>query len=144
MTSAEIEAFISDFEDCSLPGGAWTHGKHLVVALWYLLHFPREEASRRIREGIQRYNLSRGKTDGYHETITLAWIAVISDFLARQGRERPVADLAQELLATCGQKEYLLRFYSRDRLFADEARRQWVEPDLRRFDDVPERTEAAD
>ena len=34
-----------------------------------------------MREGIRRFNLSHGNTTGYHETITLAWIAVISRFL---------------------------------------------------------------
>jgi hypothetical protein len=33
------------------------------------------------------------------------------------------------LLAECGDKDYLLRFYSRGRLFSDEARCRWVPPD---------------
>ena len=34
----------------------------------------------------------------------------------------PVSVLAGELLGQCGDKNYLLRFYSRERLFSDEAR----------------------
>ena len=36
MVDPEIEWFISRFEDCTLPKSEWTHGKHLVMALWYL------------------------------------------------------------------------------------------------------------
>jgi len=130
MVNSEIESFIGAFEACTLPAAEWTHAKHLIVALWYLGRQPREEATRRIREGIQRYNLSKGNATGYHETITLAWIAVISNFLATRDRQQPVADLAEELLAECGAKDYLLHYFSRDRLFSPEARYRWVGPDL--------------
>jgi hypothetical protein len=135
MMSAEIESFIRSFEEGSLPRVEWTHAKHLTVALWYLLQHPRDEATRRIRHGIQSYNLRVGNRTGFHETITLAWIAVITGFLESRDRERPLADLAGELIAVCGEKDYLLRFYSRDRLFSDEARHRWVTPDLEPIED---------
>jgi hypothetical protein len=135
MTDTEIESFIRSFEDGSLPGSEWTHGKHLVMALYYLQRHPRGEATGRIKEGIRRYNESRGNRTGYHETITLAWIAVIGRFLADRDRDRslPVSLLAEALLKECGTKDYLLRFYSRDVLLSDEARRRWVPPDQREF-----------
>ncbi len=81
-----------------------------------------------IRQGIRRYNERQGNLTGYHETITLAWAAVIERFLRRQNRDRTVSSLVAELLAECGDREYLLRFYTRG-LFSDEARVQWVTPD---------------
>ena len=59
MTDPEIESFIRAFEDCSLPKSEWTHTRHLVMALWYLRRHRREEATRLIREGIQRYNQAK-------------------------------------------------------------------------------------
>jgi hypothetical protein len=129
MDDAEIEYFIARFEDCSLPKSEWTHGAHLVMALWYLVRHGRDEATRNIKSGIQRYNQSLGNVTGYHETITLAWIAVIEQFLARQSRSAPISRLAACLLAQCGEKDYLLRFYSRDLLFSSDARSRWVPPD---------------
>ncbi len=41
----------------------------------------------------------------------------------------PLPVLAGELLDECGDRDYLLRFYSRERLFSDEARGRWVPPD---------------
>ena len=46
----------------------------------------------------------------------------------------PVSVLAGELLGQCSDKDYLLRFYSTERLFSDEARHRWVPPDLAAFD----------
>jgi hypothetical protein len=129
MNEAEIEAFVRSFEDGSVPRSEWTHGKHLLVALWYLWHHGPGEATRRIWEGIRRYNHSLGNTDGYHETITLAWIAVIDRFLDGRGRSRPIADLTRELLGACGDKDFLYRHYSREVLQSEEARHRWVPPD---------------
>jgi hypothetical protein len=127
---ARIEDFIRAFEDCSLPRSAWTHRQHLIMALYYLRRYPRDQATLRIRDGIRRYNESHGNTTGYHETITLAWVEVISRFLAGSDRSRPVSSLARSLLDSCGHKDYLLKFYSKDALLSEEARRRLVPPDL--------------
>ncbi len=86
MTDSDIESFIRAFEDGSLPKSEWTHSNHLVMALWYLTRHDRDEAIRLIRTGIQRYNERKRNFTGYHETITLAWVAVIERFL---GAHRP-------------------------------------------------------
>ena len=130
MSDPEIEAFIRAFEDCSLPKSEWTHARHLIMALWYLRRHRRDEATRLIRDGIQRYNQAQRNFTGYHETITRAWIAVIERLLSQRDRTLPDSALAEVLLHECGEKNYLLRFYSRERLLSDEARSRWVEPDL--------------
>ena len=129
-TDAEIEVLVRAFEGCTLPKDEWTHRQHLTVALWYLRHHPREEATSRIREGIRRFNLSLGNATGYHETITLAWIAVVAQFLGEHDHGLPLSALVSGLLERCGDKGYLFRFYSEDVLKSDEARRDWEPPDL--------------
>ncbi|MHC5541870.1 hypothetical protein ACYOEI_26930 [Singulisphaera rosea] len=137
MTEAEIEDMIAGFEDGSLPRSEWTHGNHLVMALWYLRSLDPAEAGAKIRDGIRRYNGRQGNPGGYHETITRAWIVVIERFLGTKDRAVSVAALAEELLQECGDTEYLLRFYSRERLFSPEARLVWVPPDLRGIGESP-------
>jgi hypothetical protein len=124
-----IDELVRQFEACTLPLESWTHAAHLSVALWYLRQHPRGETARRIRSGIQRYNAANDKRLATHETITLAWIVVITIFLTEQPRETPFAELQRELLERCGDKDYLLRFYSRERLFSETARREWLPPD---------------
>src|SRR5580704_5593441 len=99
------------FEDGSLSKSEWTHSRHLVLALWYLRHHNRDEATSLIRDGVQRFNERQGSLTGYHETITLAWVAVIKRVLSERDRDDPVSVLAGELLRQCGDKNYLLRFY---------------------------------
>src|SRR5215218_2173125 len=115
-TDAEIETLVRGFEDGSLPRAEWTHEAHLTMALWYLRLHPRDEATRLVRDGIRRYNEGQGNATGYHETITLAWIAVIVRFLGEHDRGQPVSDLAAGLLGECRPRDYLLRFYTRDTL----------------------------
>lgn len=129
-SDAEVEHLVRAFESCTLPGERWTHPAHLTVALWYLLHYPRAEAMRRIRDGIRRYNKSRGNHTGYHETITRAWVAVVARFLAARDPDDGVGRLAAGLIEACGTSNHLLRYYSREVLFSDAARRGWVPPDL--------------
>ena len=54
---------------------------------------------------------------------------MIDRFLGGKDRGALVSVLAEELVAECCDKDYLLRFYSRGRLFSDEARGRWVPPD---------------
>jgi len=87
-------------------------------------------ATGRIREGIRRFDLSHGSTSGYHGTITVARVAVIARFLAEHDQGQPLSRLVGGLLEECGDKGYLLRFYSEDALMSDEARRCWVPAQL--------------
>ena len=128
---AAIEALVRAFEDGSLPKARWTHQAHLTVALWYLRRYPRPEATERIREGIQAYNGRHGNAAGYHETITLAWVAVVARFLAEHDRGQPLSSLTAALLEACGGKDHLLVYYSDRVLMSEEARRTWVPPDRR-------------
>lgn len=130
MTTSELEDLVLRFEDCTLPRERWTHLAHLCVALWYLHNLPPQEATRQIRQGIQRYNTSLGNSCGYHETITLSWIALLSGFLRQMGTAQPTAELATAAATRFGSSDYLLRHYSKELLFSDQARNSFVQPDL--------------
>lgn len=134
----EVERLVREFEACTLAGERWTHESHLTVALWYLTRHTDADATRLIREGIQRYNLSRGvemtKDGGYHETITLFYIRAIRLYLQSAGETRTLAELLDGLLKSCGEKNFPFEYYSRERLFSWEARTNWLEPDLKSLD----------
>ena len=104
------------------------------MALWYVNALLTSGSGRKsglIQARVaQRYNARQGNHTGYHETITLAWVAVVERFLSVRDLGVPESVLAEELLRQCGGKDYLMRFYSRERLFSDEARHGWVSPDL--------------
>ena len=130
---ADIPSLVKAFENCTLPKELWTHEAHLVVAHHYLWHHSRAEATVRMRSGIRRYNLSQGNLTGYHETITLAWLAILAREL---GRRRVTADedegeavSARQLTTVYADQDFLLEYYTRERLMSEEARARWVPPD---------------
>lgn len=65
----------------------------------------------------------------YHETITIFWMRTVADFLASKNRA-PLLDKANEV-AEKFDKDYPLRFYSREHLFSRAARTRFVEADIR-------------
>ncbi|MBD2039182.1 hypothetical protein [Microcoleus sp. FACHB-672] len=135
QTFSEIESLIRNFESCTLPRCEWTHHAHLIVALWYLTRYPEQKAINRIRENIQRLNRANGvlttKDNGYHETITLFWIQIVSRHLLSEGENQTFVNLANSLIHNCGNPSLPLEYYSRDRLMSWKARITWVEPELK-------------
>ena len=87
---------------------------------------------------IRGYNESVGvantETTGYHETITQASLQAARAFLAaRPGK--PLHAVCNELMVShLGKSNWLLEHWSKERLFSADARRQWVEPDLKELD----------
>jgi hypothetical protein len=133
-TIDRYEAFISDFETGKLPRARWTHPAHLAVGFWYLWHHPPGEALRLVRQNIRLHNEGVGtaNTDsgGYHETITRAYLQGIAAHQARHTAKPPLEALDLLLSSPLVSSEWLLKYYSRDRLFSLPARRGWVAPDL--------------
>lgn len=131
----EIESLVEAFESCTLPREEWTHRAHLTIALWYLLHHDSEEATILIRKGIKRFNEAKGivttKTSGYHETITLFYIHIVSKHLRESYADNQIVKLMNNLMQRCGEKSLPLEYYSKERLMSWEARANWVEPDLK-------------
>ncbi|MGZ3377681.1 MAG: hypothetical protein ACXU8S_13895 [Phenylobacterium sp.] len=125
--------------DRSLPKPEWTHAGHFAAALWLLRHEPEAVVRRRMPAMIRAYNEATGvaNTDdgGYHETITMASIAAARAFLDARPASAALHEVVDELMASrLGRPDWLLGFWSKDRLFSVAARRNWVEPDLAPFD----------
>jgi hypothetical protein len=119
----------------TLPRPDWTHEAHLAACLYLIVLRPDVQPERDLPEIIRRFNESVGgvndDTQGYHETITQASIRGVRTVLARTAPGLPLAGKVNALLlAPEGRRDWLLRFYSPERLFSRKARLGWVEPDL--------------
>lgn len=118
-----------------LPRAEWTHEAHLAATLYLLLRHPEVDLDAELPGLIRRYNESVGgindDTQGYHDTITKAYLRGIRLFLSEADRDDPIHDLANDLLhSPMGKRDWPLRFWSKERLFSVPARRGWVEPDI--------------
>ena len=132
--SDQVEEFAARFQACTIPESAWTHAAHMVVGLWHVHRYGAEEALARLRAGIRRLNESHGgvnsNTHGYHETITVAYVRLLAQFLD-YGPAVPLPDRVAMLLdRPVAAKRMLSSFYSPYRLMSTDARARWVEPDL--------------
>ena len=129
-TEDEIAKVIRTFEDATIARDVWKHAEHLTVALHYLSVHDIETATTKMRDGIfnlltNGFGLDLSKEMPYHETLTIFWMRTVADFKAWKNGAS-FMDKANELVAEYD-KDYPLRFYSRELLFSDEARTKFVE-----------------
>jgi hypothetical protein len=128
MTPMTDEAFTRAFENGSVTPADFDHVAHVRVAWVYLRETASiDEALPRMRDAIRRFAAAAGASDKYHETITVVWMRLLADVKAR-GASGELSDVLRAHPALAD-KELPLRYYSRERLFSDEARAAWVEPD---------------
>ena len=120
----------------NLPRAEWTHAAHFAAALWLMRYRAELDAAETMPGLIRAYNESVGRvnddTGGYHETITLASLRAARGVFNAYPAGMPVYRIVNALLSTnLANPNWLLEYWSRERLMSVEARTQWVEPDLK-------------
>jgi hypothetical protein len=124
------EAFARALEDGAITPAQFDHVAHVRVAWVYVQESPSvAEALSRMRDGIRRFAASAGVPEKYHETITVLWVRLLGE-VRDAGASGELSDVLRAYPALAD-KDLPLQYYSRARLFSDEARAAWVEPDLR-------------
>ena len=128
----EIAEVVRTFEDATISREAWKHAEHLTVALHYLSHHDIDTATEKMRSGLFKllgaFSVDLTKEMPYHETMTVFWMQTVADFNASKNGAS-FLDKTNELVEKYD-KDYPLRFYSREYLFSEEARAKFVEGDL--------------
>jgi hypothetical protein len=130
----EDESFLAAFEAGTWPFEKWHHCEHIRVAYLYLCRFPYAEALDRMRSGIKALNIAHKIPErpdrGYHETITQAWMRLTHQALGDFGKSES-SDAFLSRHGSLISKDTLLVYYTKERLMSPDARRQFVEPDLK-------------
>jgi hypothetical protein len=135
-SDAEIEHVAEGMVARTLARAEWTHEAHLATTAYLLLRRRDVDVDKDLPDLIRRYNESVGgvnsDSEGYHETITRVFLHGVRLFLDQADRRERLHELVNPLLLSpMGQRDWPVGFYSPARLFSVEARRQFVEPDLR-------------
>jgi hypothetical protein len=127
LTDADLQ-LRQQFEARTLANGAFRHREHVRLTWIYLASEPPDAVVPRLCDSLLTLATSHGVPERFHHTLTVVWVRLID--AAR--REHP--DLAFDALVdACPSlldKDAPLAFYSSDRLYSDEARKCWVEPNL--------------
>jgi hypothetical protein len=143
----EIMAIVRGFETGTLPRNEFNHAMHLIVAAHYVRAVSVDEAIDKMRRGLMNHlrlvGVDFSNPDGempYHETLTVFWVRAVADFV-KSKNGASVVEIANEMAAKFD-KDYPLRFYSKEVLFSDEARKSFVRPDLEE-NQLPQSSERA-
>jgi hypothetical protein len=126
------EEFLWALESCALPESEFGHHAHVRAGYLYLKKSDFAEALDRIRRSIRAYAAYHGKPDRYHETITVAYLALIQQCIFERGDGGGWTTFAQrnpELF----NPELLDQFYERDVLESNMARRVVLLPRSKPF-----------
>ena len=134
-SDAEVERLGEGLLACTLERADWTHEAHLAATTYLLLKRPDIDLDADLSTIIRRFNESVGgvnsDTEGYHETITRAFLHGVRLVLSEADTSEPLHELVNELLLSpMGRRDWPLRFYTRERLFSVDARRDFVTPDV--------------
>jgi hypothetical protein len=122
--------FVVAFESCALPLESFHHADHVRMAFAYLKRYPLLEAIQRFSADLARFAAAHGKSNLYHETITWAYILIIQERLARDGRAMSWAEFGagnEDLLRW--NDGVLRKYYREETLQSDIARATFVFPD---------------
>ena len=131
-TEKEISNVIETFENATISRTDWRHLEHMIVANHYLSENDFDAAYKKMRDGIFKllsaFEVDLSKEMPYHETLTMFWLKTVDDFRKTKN--------GCSALEMCGameekfDKDYPLKFYSRELLFSDKARKKFVDGDL--------------
>jgi hypothetical protein len=135
VSDDQVIAIGRGLRERTLPKAEWTHAAHFAAALWLLSSRNEEDASHALPPMIRAYNATTGvantETTGYHETITQASIRAARWFIAANPGSRLFVCCNDLMKSPFGDPDWLLDYWSRARLFSVDARRTWVDPDVR-------------
>jgi hypothetical protein len=84
MNDAE---FLRALECCTLPPGEFGHQGHVRAAFLYLQQGEFAEALQRMRRAIRNFATHQGSPDRYHETMTVAFVALIHEHMRTVGAD---------------------------------------------------------
>jgi hypothetical protein len=127
--SAADQEFLCRFERAEFVGHEFGHRQHVRMAWLYTRLYGPAEAEERATHGLLNLVRQHGVPQKYNDTLTRAWVRVVAHHLA-QGAPTRDFDVFIAGFPALSRGDLMLRHYSAEVLWSDEARVGWVEPDI--------------
>jgi hypothetical protein len=106
----------------------------LTVAVWYLSQGTISQSLEKMRASIFRFlDHHHVGHEKYNETLTLFWIKLVRQYLDAVDPKCSLLEASNGLIESLGNSRFVFDYYSRERLWSDEARRVWVNPDRKQL-----------
>jgi len=127
----EIEAVVKGFELCTTAKEDFKHRNHLTVAAWYLRDSSVTEAFIRMRDGLFNFLDHHGVgREKYHETLTIFWLKLVEGAMA-EVIPNDFVETTNMVVERLADTRVVFEHYSEELLWSGEAKRSWIEPDLK-------------
>jgi hypothetical protein len=129
LSSSADLLFVRQFESCELLP-PFSHRDHVRLAYVYLTECDVATSHPVLKQALLRYLQHHGvDLSKYHETLTRAWLMVVRHFMAISPRSGSAASFLEHKPRLLDSR-IMLKHYTPERLFSDEARSRFLEPDL--------------
>lgn len=117
------EEFLRALESCELPPEQFSHHQHVRAAFLYLSRLPFGAAIDAMCGTLRNYVAHLGRSDRYHETISVAFLALVNAHRADGAETWPqfIARNPQLL-----DSKLLAQYYSSETLGAAQARSRFM------------------
>lgn len=120
--------FVDAFERCEIPGDSFHHRDHVRLAWTYLRDLPLLDALTRFTTALKRFAAHNGSPGLYHETITWAYLLLIHERMERAPADDFEAFHAANPDLFAWKPSILDRYYDRETLDSELARRMFLLP----------------
>lgn len=127
------EDFLAALEAGTLPPAAFAHHGHLRAGFLYLRRHDFPGACVAMKRAVQGFARALGKEGLYHETLTIAYLALMAERLADEPAHLSFEQFL-ERYPELASREYFERYYPRGTLDTSEARNTFVLPRPRHGD----------
>lgn len=127
------QVFLDQFTDCTLSPADFTHVGHLRLVWINIKKSGTEVAINDIQKQIKRFVVAAGATDKYHTTLTVAAVKTVDHFMAKSNSDTFEDFIIEFPRLATDFKGLLDHHYSSDVLSSDQAKHQYLEPDLLSF-----------
>jgi hypothetical protein len=132
QTEAQIDDVVRGFESCITGKSEFKHQHHLTVAVSYLRELTLEHAIDKMREAFSVLSTITRLIDGSTTKRSLSsGFKLVAQAMSTMPPDTRVVKQCNRVIELFGNADLALDYYSRDLLFSERAREEFVEPDLK-------------
>lgn len=131
LTDAEFE---SRFENCTLNPEIFSHEAHLRLAWIHVKKYGEKNAIRNVCSQLKAYVKFVGAEGKYNETLTIAAVKAVFHFINKSNSDTFQDFILEFPRLKYNFKDLMSTHYSVDIFKSENAKKEFLEPDLIQFD----------
>jgi hypothetical protein len=127
------DAFEQQFADCELDAELFSHEAHLRLAWIHVMKYGVETAVDNVSQQLKNYTQYLGAAEKYNKTVTVAAVRAVNHFVNKSSFNN-FSDFINEFPRLKNKFKEIIGFhYGIDIFKSEQAKKEYVEPDLLSF-----------